>query len=90
MAGRGAIGESSTPAGGLRADEFPGEEGGASLESAELVGKPGGLHAVATVVKSSPAGIDFGLQLLEVVLQVAECGLLATVSHHFGVRGPVR
>jgi len=73
----------------LRADEFPGEEGGAPLESAELMGKPGGLHAVATVVELSPAGIDLGLQLLEVVLQVAERGLLAAVPHHLGVRGPV-
>jgi len=68
LARRGAIGESSTPASGLRADEFPGEERGAPLESAELMGKPGGLHAVATVVESGPAGVDFGLQFLEVVL----------------------
>ena len=73
----------------MRADEFPGEEGRASLESAELVGESGGFHAVATVVESSPAGIDLGLQFFEVVLQVAEHGLLAVVPHHLGVRGPV-
>jgi hypothetical protein len=73
----------------LRADEFPGEEGGASLEGTELVGEPGSLHAVAAVVESSPAGVDLGLQLLEVVLQVAERGLLAAVPHHFCVCGPV-
>ena len=89
MAGWGVMGEPPTPAGGLRADELPGEEGGASLEGAELLGKPGSFHAVATVIESGPAGIDLGLQLLEVVLQVAECGLLAAVSYHLGVCGPV-
>ena len=83
------MGEAPTPAGELRAGEFPGEEGGAPLESAELMGEPGGLHAVAAVVESSPAGVDLGLQLFEVVLQVTERGLLAAVSYHLGVRGPV-
>ena len=83
------MGQPPTPAGSLRAEEFPSEEGGASLESAELLGKPGGFHVVATVVESSPAGIDLGLQFFEVVLQVAERGLLAAVSYHLGVRGPV-
>ena len=73
----------------MRAGEFPSEKGGASLESAELMGKPGGFHAVAAVVESSPAGVDLSLQLLEVILQVAERGLLAAVPHHLGVRGPV-
>jgi hypothetical protein len=73
----------------LRADEFPSEEGGASLEGAELVGEPSGLHAVVTVVESSPAGVDLGLQLFEVILQVAERGLLVAVLHHLGIRGPV-
>jgi hypothetical protein len=73
----------------LRADELPREEGRAPLESAELLGESGGLHAVATVVKSSPAGIDLGLQFLEVVLQVTERGLLVAVPYHLGVRGPV-
>ena len=73
----------------MRADDFPREEGRAPLESAELLGEPGGLHAVATVVESSPAGVDLGLQLFEVVLQVAECGLLAAVPYHLGVCGPV-
>ena len=77
------------PAGGLGADEFPSEEGGSSLKGAKLVGKPGGFHVVAAVVESSPAGVDLGLQLLEIVLQVAERGLLAAVPHHLGVRGPV-
>jgi len=84
------MGQAPTPAGKLRAGESPHEKGGASLEGAELMGEPGGLHAVTAVVKSSPAGVDLGLQLLEVVLQVAERGLLAAVSYHLGVRGPVR
>ena len=83
------MGRAPTPAGELRASELPSKEGGAPLESAELVGELGGFHAVATVVESSPAGIDFGLQFLEVVLQVAERGLLAAVSYHLGIRGPV-
>ena len=83
------MGQAPTPAGELRAGEFPSEKGGASLEGAELMGEPGGLHAVTAVVESSPAGVDLGLQLLEVVLQVAERGLLAAVSYHLGVRGPV-
>ena len=83
------MGEALTPAGELRASEFPGEEGGASLEGAELVREPGGFHALAAVVESRPAGIDLGLQLFEVVLQVAERGLLAAVSYHLGVCGPV-
>jgi hypothetical protein len=73
----------------LRADEFPREEGGASSEAAELMREPSGLHAVATVVESRLAGVDLGLQLFEVVLQVAECGLLTAVPDHLGVRGPV-
>jgi hypothetical protein len=56
---------------------------------AELVRKSGTLHAVAAVVESGPAGVDFGLQLLEVVLHVAERGLLAAVPDHFSIRGPV-
>ena len=83
------MGEAPTPAGELRAGEFPSEKGGASLEGTELMGEPGGLHAVAAVVESSPAGIDLGLQFFEVVLEVAERGLFAAVPHHFGVRGPV-
>ena len=83
------MGEAPAPAGELRASEFPGEEGRASLKGAELVGEPGGFHAVAAVVESRPAGIDLGLQLFEVVLQVAERGLLTTVSYHLSVRGPV-
>ena len=83
------MGKAPTPAGELRAGEFPSEEGGAPLEGAELSGKLSGLHAVATVVESRPAGVDFGLQLLEVVLQVAERGLFVAVLHHLGVRGPV-
>ena len=84
------MGEAPTPAGKLRAGEFPSEKGRASLEGAELMGKPSGLHTVATVVESGPAGVDLGLQLLEVVLQVAERGLLAAVSYHLGVCSPVR
>ena len=83
------MGEAPTPAGELRASELPGEKGGASLKGAELVGEPGGLHAVAAVVESRPAGVDLGLQLFEVVLQVTERGLLAAVSYHLGVCGPV-
>jgi len=83
------MGETPTPAGELRAGEFPGEKGGASLEGAELVGEPGGLHAEAAVVESGSAGVDLGLQLLEIVLQVTERGLLAAVSYHLGVCGPV-
>ena len=83
------MGEAPTPAGELRASEFPGEKGGASLKGAELVGEPGGLHAEAAVVESSPAGVNLGLQLLEVVLQVTERGLLAAVLYHLGIRGPV-
>jgi hypothetical protein len=89
LTGRGAVGKSPPSASGLGAGKFPSEEGGASLEAAELLGKLGGLHAVATVVESRPAGVDFGLQLLEVVLQVAERGLLAAVPHHLGVCSPV-
>jgi hypothetical protein len=73
----------------LGASEFPGEKGGAALEGAELIGELGGLHAVAAVVESRPAGVDLGLQFFEVVLQVAERGLLAAVSYHLGVCGPV-
>jgi hypothetical protein len=83
------MGKAPTPAGELRASEFAGEEGGASLKGAELVGEPGGLHAVAAVVEPRPAGVDLGLQFFEVVLQVAERGLLAAVLYHLGVRGPV-
>jgi hypothetical protein len=83
------MGEAPTPAGELRASEFLGEEGGASLKGAELVGEPGGLHAVAAVVESCSAGVDLGLQFFEVVLQVAERGLLTAISYHLGVRGPV-
>ena len=83
------MGEASAPAGELRASEFPGEQGGASLKGAELVRESGGLHAVAAVVESRPAGVDLGLQLFEVVLEMAERGLLAAVSYHLGVRGPV-
>ena len=83
------MGEAPAPAGELRASEFPGEEGGASLKGAELVGEPGAFHAVAAVVESRPAGVDLGLQFFEVVLQMAERGLLAAVSCHLGVRGPV-
>jgi len=81
--------EALTPAGELRAGEFPSEEGGASLEGAELMGKPGGLHAETAVVESSSTGVDLGLQFLEVVLQMAERGLLAAVSYHLGIRSPV-
>jgi len=73
----------------LGADKFSSEEGGAPLESAELLGKSGGFHVVSAVVESSPAGIDLGLQFLKVVLQVAERGLLTVISHHLGIRGPV-
>ena len=52
----------------MRASEFPGEEGGASLKGAELVGEPGGFHAVAAVIESRPAGVNLGLQFFEVVL----------------------
>ena len=72
MTGRGAVGESPTSAGGLGAGKFPGEEGGASLKGAELVGEPGAFHAVAAVVESRPAGVDLGLQFFEVVLEVAD------------------
>ena len=83
------MGEAPTPAGELRASEFPGEKGGAALEGAELIGELGGLHAVAAVVESRPASVDLGLQFFEVVLQVAERGLLAAVPHHLGICGPV-
>jgi hypothetical protein len=83
------VGKAPAPTGELRAGELTGEKGGAPLEGVELMGEPGGLHAEAAVVESSSAGVDFGLQLLEVVLQVTECGLLAAVSYHLGVRGPV-
>jgi len=73
----------------LGADEFPGEEGRAPSEGTELVWERGGLHAVAAVVESGPAGVDLGLQLFEVVLQVAERGLLTAVPDHLGVCGPV-
>ena len=66
------MGEAPTPAGELRASELPGEEGGAALEGAELIGELGGLHAVAAVIELSPAGVDLGLQLFEVVLEVSE------------------
>ena len=89
LARRGAIGEAPTPAGELGASEFPSEKGRASLEGAELMGEPGGLHAVAAIVESSPTGVDLGLQFFEVVLQMAERGLLAAVSYHLGVCGPV-
>ena len=49
----------------------------------------GGLHAVAAVVESRPAGVDLGLQLFEVVLEVAERGLFAAVPYHLHVCGPV-
>ena len=83
------MGKAPAPAGELRASELSGEKGGASLEGAELVGEAGGLHAEAAVVESGSAGVDLGLQFLEIVLQVAEYGLLAAVSYHLGIRGPV-
>ena len=54
-----------------------------------MVREPGGFHALAAVVESRPAGVDLGLQFLEVVLEVAERGLLASVSYHLRVCGPV-
>ena len=83
------MGGAATLAGELRAGELPGEKGGASLEGAELLGKFGGFHAVAAVVESRPAGVDLGLQLFEVVLEVAERGLLAAVPYHLRICGPV-
>ena len=83
------MGETPASASELRASEFPGEKGGAALEGAELIGELGGLHVVAAVVESGPAGVDLGLQFLEVILEVVERGLLAAVSYHLGVRSPV-
>ena len=83
------MGKAPAPTGELRAGEFPSEKGGASLEGAELMGEPGGLHAVAAVVESRPAGVDLGLQFFEVVLEVAERGLFAAVPYHLRVCGPV-
>jgi hypothetical protein len=85
---RGTVGQPSPSAGGLGA-ELPVEESGTPLEGTESMREPGGFHAKAAVIEPGPTGVDPGLQLLEVVLQVAECCLLLSVSRHLGVRGPV-
>ena len=59
------------------------------MKTVELVGEPGGFHAEAAVVESSPTGIDPGLQFLEVVLQVAEHRLFAAVSYDLSICCPV-
>ena len=55
----------------------------------ELLREPAGFHAEAAVVELASTGVDPGLQLFEVVLQVAEGRLLVAVSYDFSVRCPV-